>query len=179
MFFISNFIQNFKSTIIIVLLSVPVYAHPIHDEITMPQFSGKKPSFKCLISASPVQKISDGVWVSFELSSNQSSISKILPWHTPLEGIWKDLFLVKPQQQPPLQYAGPIMKRAAPVDADYTSFSSTKSLTNQVNLALTYPMEKKQSYHITLKPLTIHFITSNGQKETAQCVSNQLIVNIK
>ena len=76
---------------------------------------------------------------------------RFLPWGTPLEDdLLADSFNVSYQGEL-LPYIGKMVKRMAPVDADYITLGANKKLEVTVDLSRSYNTSGKGSYKVELK----------------------------
>jgi len=91
------------------------------------------------------------VEILFYLENTSDAPIRILPWNTPLEGeLTADIFDISIDGEPVL-YQGIMIKRAAPTDADYTTFEPGERREVVVDLAESYPMSAPGSYRISLR----------------------------
>ena len=132
----------------------------------------------CEISATPAQNLSDGIWLTFSIQSNLNKTIRILPWHTPLEGIFSHFFTIKDKTGQLLDYQGPLMKRAAPIDSDYINLEASQKLSHRVDLSKTYTFIQKQSYLISLEDFGIEIIYMDNTRQSVDCNSNKLSISI-
>ena len=133
----------------------------------------------CEITAAPIQTLGESIWVSFSVQSNMTNTIQVLTWHTPLEGIFSPIFKIIDKEGNLLSYQGPLIKRAAPTEADYINLKPNEKLTNKVNLSNVYNFEQQQSYFVSLESLKIEIINQNKTRQTTHCDSNELTISIK
>lgn len=89
--------------------------------------------------------------ILFYLENTSEQPIRILPWNTPLEGeLTADIFDISVNGES-LLYQGIMIKRAAPTDADYTTFDPGERREVVVDLAESYPMSVPGSYSIRLR----------------------------
>lgn len=77
---------------------------------------------------------------------------RFLKWHTPLDPLLCDCFVVKSGGKV-VPYDGPLVKRAAPTSKDYVTLAPGKSISAEVSLSDAYNTTKTGKYQILLKPL--------------------------
>jgi peptidyl-Lys metalloendopeptidase len=98
---------------------------------------------KTLQGTDPVE-----VHVALENLSRQDL--SILLWHTPLEGVWGDIFVVTHDGKP-VAYRGPLAKRGMPNAADYLRLVPGKPASAVVDLAKFYAIEEPGRYTVQLR----------------------------
>ncbi len=107
-----------------------------------------------LSAATPVGLESE-MLISFELTNNGDDSLWVLPWGTPLEGFFtRDIFAITLNNQL-INYLGPIVKRAAPVAADFLEMAPGDSRQVQIDLREGYEIDLAGDYQVTLHASTI------------------------
>ena len=82
---------------------------------------------------------------------------KILRWLTPLDGVKGPLFIVS-RDGNPVEYLGPIYKRAAPTEQDYTTLTPGETLASEVNLSTLYDFSTSGNYKISSRLIPYNYI---------------------
>lgn len=106
---------------------------------------------------------------------NDHSI-KILKWLTPLEGVQEPLFTVV-RDGTPVEYLGPVYKRAVPTEQDYLTLTAGKSLTSEVNLSALYDFSISGNYEISYEVLSEKLYLADRQEEKKLSKTGSLISN--
>jgi peptidyl-Lys metalloendopeptidase len=88
--------------------------------------------------------------ISFTLHNPGTTSLFLLRWQTPLAGISQDLFEVSLNGKP-VQYVGPVYKRAEPTAADYVELKAGESRTVTVDLGGNYDMQQNGMYEVRFK----------------------------
>ena len=133
----------------------------------------------CILSAESPQNIDDGVWLKYTIQSTHKRPFKLLPWHTPLEGIFSDLFIIKDAQDNALVYQGPMVKRAAPTIDDYVYVTSNEVVTHRVKISRVYSMKQGGIYSVKLKKPLLNIIGDNNKQQSVSCDTNQISISVK
>jgi len=86
---------------------------------------------------------------------------RLLMWHTPFEGFFSDLFMIKNRNTgEQLNYQGPMVKRLKPQLEDYLSISANEISSITLNLSLAYVFTQG-NYQLHLKKNSFHFEDDN------------------
>jgi hypothetical protein len=150
----------------------------VTKQVKAEMFETTETKLLCELSARPTQVLSEGIWVTFSIQSSLDETIQILPWHTPLEGIFSHFFTIKDISGHQLSYQGPLMKRAAPIRTDYISLKAKETLSNSVSLSNVYSFKQQQSYIISLKDFKIKTLTKEGNQQSVNCDSNLLSIKV-
>ncbi len=132
----------------------------------------------CQLSANPEQLLREGIWVDFSVQSNNTTSLMLLPWQTPLEGVWGDLFLIKDSNNLLVEYQGPVMKRPAPSIDDFVTLPAGESLHNRVELSKFYSLSKNQQYKVSVKLKMVNIINPDNSKEFVNCTTEEVAIRI-
>lgn len=119
---------------------------------------------QCEIKAVAKQSISQGIWVTYELSNLTENPVQFLTWYTPFEGFMSKLFVVTDGMGNEVAYQGPMIKRAQPEPSDYSVIPPQRSQSTRVNL--------QQVYALTPGVYDIKMATKYVQVKTAGQMSN-------
>ncbi len=96
-------------------------------------------------------KPDDRAEVLFYLENKSAQPIRFLPWNTPLEGeLTADIFDIS-FDGGSLLYQGIMIKRAAPVEADYETLAVDERREVVIDLAESYDMSAAGSYHVRLR----------------------------
>ncbi|WP_210215167.1 hypothetical protein, partial [Mesorhizobium sp. M4B.F.Ca.ET.089.01.1.1] len=75
--------------------------------------------------------------IVFTLTNRSGSPIRVLRWTTPIDGVSGQIFSVTRGSQP-IQYIGPLVKRAEPTEADFIDIEPGRSISATVDLSLYY-----------------------------------------
>ena len=108
---------------------------------------------------------------------------KILRWLTPLDGVKGPLFIVS-RDGNPVEYLGPIYKRAAPTEQDYTTLTPGETLASEVNLSTLYDFSTSGNYKISFQvdSKNLYLKSSRQQKtlyKSGELTSNTLELSVE
>lgn len=92
------------------------------------------------LQAPELARSGEPVELRFTLTNHGAEPLWVLAWYTPLEGMWGDIFVVHLDGER-LAYQGPMVKRAAPAREDYVLLRAGESVTEEIDLALGYPLD--------------------------------------
>ena len=95
-------------------------------------------------------RASDPVRVRFTLQNVSSQALSILRWHTPLEGVWADIFSIE-HDGAAVRYRGPLAARATPSAESYLFLEPGKTVSAVVDLSTYYAIEKPGAYRVRLR----------------------------
>ena len=102
-------------------------------------------ALQCELQAPKAVKLGEAVALKFKLTNTSSDNLLLLRWNTPLEGWFASPFTVTRDGQW-VSYQGAMVKRFRPSHEDYVSLGAGKSISNTVNLAEGYQMDKAGVY---------------------------------
>lgn len=132
----------------VVLFAVLLYgciADTMNQKVLMPDLQVG------LQSVTDVIQSDDRAEVLFFLENTGEQFVRILPWQTPLEGeLTADIFAITIGGEI-LQYQGIMIKRAAPVESNYTTIAAGERREVVVNLSESYDMSVAGSYQVKLR----------------------------
>jgi len=114
--------------------------------------SAKSPELICRLQSNSPVEAGQPVLVEFALINPAGRPVYVLRRHTPLEGIFDDIFRVR-RDGKILPYIGPMLKRAAPKRDDYLAILPGDSLSNEVDLARAYDFSEPGEYTVSLQSL--------------------------
>jgi len=98
-----------------------------------------------------VIKSDDKAEVLFYLENVSERSIRLLPWNTPLEQeLTANVFDISSEGES-VQYQGILLKRAAPVESDYTTLDPGERCENVVDLSAAYDMSGVGTYLIRLR----------------------------
>ena len=88
--------------------------------------------------------------IVFTLHNPGTTSMFLLRWQTPLDGLSADLFDVRFNGEP-VQYVGPVYKRAEPTAADYVELKAGETRQVVVDLGANYAMAQSGMYEVSFK----------------------------
>jgi peptidyl-Lys metalloendopeptidase len=86
--------------------------------------------------------------IDFTLTNRSSGPLKLLKWTLPIDGVSGEIFSVTRGSQP-IQYIGPLVKRAEPTEADFINIEPGRSISVPVDLSLYYAIYEAGNYAVT------------------------------
>lgn len=101
----------------------------------------------CTISVRPRLKVGEPVELLFRLSNPTTKPLWVLNWHTPLEGLDNNIFVVT-RDGIELDYRGIMKKRGPPVASSYVKLASGASVEAKVELSESYDFTVPGKYTI-------------------------------
>jgi peptidyl-Lys metalloendopeptidase len=104
---------------------------------------------------------SQEVFVTVTISNPTNQPVKVLKWFTPVAGVEEPLFAVTRDGQP-VEYIGPLYKRAAATEQDYISLNSGESISSTVNLGEYYDLSVSGQYEIAYAVASFHLYSEKG-----------------
>ncbi|AEI64664.1 extracellular protease domain-containing protein [Corallococcus macrosporus] len=124
--------------------SAPATAQPTKEE----QAVGT--TLTCKLSGPEQARAGEPVELTFELGNPTAQSLRVLAWHTPLEGVRNKIFEVS-RDGAPLDYQGPMAKRAPPAADSYVTLSPGTSVEGKVDLARFYDLQAPGTYRIAFR----------------------------
>lgn len=117
----------------------------------------------------------DDVLVRVTLSNTSGTPQYLLRWRTPVDGVQAPLFEVRRDGQP-VRYLGRLVKRAAPVAADYLRLEPGAAVTKMVELSALYEMNITGSYTIRYRSPAVPATAPALQPLAGELVSNAVSI---
>ncbi|MCP3168418.1 protease [Myxococcus qinghaiensis] len=109
-------------------------------------------TLECTLTGPAQVKAGEPVELVFKLTNPTKEPLYVLKWHTPLEGIRNDIFLVsRDGAASALPYGGPMMKRAPPTASSYATLAPGESVEGTVDVAPAYGLQEPGTYRITFQ----------------------------
>lgn len=88
-----------------------------------------------------------GVFIDFTLKNVSTGKLHVLSWHTPLEGLWEDLFDVR-RNGKPVDYVGPMVKRGQPTPDAYFALEPGETRKIRLDLSEGYDFSQTGEYSV-------------------------------
>jgi hypothetical protein len=107
-------------------------------------------TLECKLSVAPRVRAGEPVEVAFQLRNPTARPLYVLDWHTPLEGLLNNIFLVT-RDGVEVPYAGPMLKRGDPQADDYVTVAPGTSVDAKVEASLAYDFTQPGTYRITFR----------------------------
>lgn len=114
----------------------------------------RRQPFACSLSAAASYQLGEPILVTFTINNNSNEPYQLLRWGTPLEDEVTD-FLTVERGGETLEYDGRMVKRGDPVDEEYLLLGPGESLSKEVDISRSYPIDRPGTYTATLK-ITLH-----------------------
>jgi peptidyl-Lys metalloendopeptidase len=105
-----------------------------------------------LTSSGQVNFEQDQFLFEYEIT-NQGPEDRFLPWKTPLDGLWEDLFLIQDQDGHAVPYSGKIARRLPHTDEDFIVMQEGETLRAKVDLTRAYDLDHDGYYTVSLRQL--------------------------
>lgn len=110
--------------------------------------------------------------IDFTLTNRSRSPIRLLRWTTPIDGVSGEIFSVARGSQP-IQYIGPLVKRAEPTEADFINIEPGQSISVPVDLSLYYAIYEAGIYAVTYDTERVGLLVGpQGALRRAQVLSN-------
>jgi peptidyl-Lys metalloendopeptidase len=93
----------------------------------------------------------EALLLDYEIRNTGDEVESFLPWHTPVDEIWEDIFDVRDAQGNMVPYTGRIARRAPTEDSDFVHLAPGEFLTATVDIGRSYMLEQDGVYGISLK----------------------------
>ncbi|MGH8029057.1 MAG: M35 family metallo-endopeptidase [Arenimonas sp.] len=100
--------------------------------------------------------------VEFKVTNSSRETMKIPAWQLPSGSLQQDLFVVHYNGKP-VRYTGPMIKRAAPVDADYIVLRPGESRLVTVDLSTAYDLSRPGEYTVKFRSYLQGARSENGR----------------
>ncbi|CCQ09221.1 hypothetical protein PALB_580 [Pseudoalteromonas luteoviolacea B = ATCC 29581] len=113
-------------------------------------FSSFTVALECNLRVPEQVKLQDGVHIEFSVTNPSATAAIFLPWYTPIEGFWSDMFYIQREEGQVLKYEGPLAKRSSPSQADHLTLAGDTTLTAALDLSLVYRFDVGR-YTLTFK----------------------------
>lgn len=114
----------------------------------------RRQPFACSLSAAASYQLGEPILVTFTINNTSNESYQVLTWGTPLEDEVTD-FLTVERDGETLEYDGRMVKRGDPADEEYVMLGPGQSLSEQVDISRSYPIDQPGTYTATLK-ITLH-----------------------
>ncbi|MFC3031549.1 hypothetical protein ACFOEE_03300 [Pseudoalteromonas fenneropenaei] len=95
---------------------------------------------KCYLHVNAISLGSEPHEVIFTVANVSHDEVTILPWYTPLEGFWSDLFIITNVDGRAIDYLGPQAKRVTPTAEDFITLAPDQILNETLNLKVAYTL---------------------------------------
>jgi len=102
---------------------------------------------------SDVKFSSESFLVEYEIRNNGDEPASFLPWKTPLDTVWEDIFRIVDEQGNEVAYSGKVARRAPVADHMYTVIAPMQTLKATVDLTRSYLLPRDGAYTISLRNL--------------------------
>jgi peptidyl-Lys metalloendopeptidase len=89
--------------------------------------------------------------VDYEVTNAGPGPVRFLPWKTPLDEVWEDLFLIHDADGNEIEYTGKIARRTPTLDEHYITMAEGETLSAQVDLTRSYLMPADGMVSVTLR----------------------------
>ena len=138
------------------------------SESTPPQSAARQEesamatTLTCALSAPQTVKAGEPVEVVFRLTNPTSKPLYVLDWHTPLEGLLNNIFVIT-RDGTELDYSGPMLKRANPGADDYVAVEPGATVEGKVNAALAYDFTQPGRYQIAFRGQLMDVASEKGE----------------
>ncbi|RUW27360.1 peptidase M35 [Mesorhizobium sp. M4B.F.Ca.ET.215.01.1.1] len=110
--------------------------------------------------------------IVFTLTNRSGSPIRVLRWTTPIDGVSGQIFSVTRGSQP-IQYIGPLVKRAEPTEADFIDIEPGRSISATVDLSLYYAIYEAGNYAVTYDTERVGLLVGHpAALRRAQVLSN-------
>jgi hypothetical protein len=96
--------------------------------------------------------------VEYRVTNVGTTEERFLPWYTPLDSIWEDIFDIKDRSGNKVPYAGKVARRVPVEDSHYTVMQPGEALTAKFELSDAYQLPSDGTYFITMA----HFNQTRG-----------------
>jgi len=93
----------------------------------------------------------DSFLVEYQVTNAGPGPVSFLPWKTPLDEVWEDLFLVQTENGQEVPYTGKVARRAPITDADYVTMAAGETLSATVDLTHSYMLSQDGAVTIGMK----------------------------
>jgi len=91
--------------------------------------------------------------VEYRVTNVGDSDERFLPWMTPLDGIWEDVFNIQDRNQNKVPYQGKTARRVPTQDHHYTTMKPGETLVAKLDLSDSYQLPQDGPYFITMNHL--------------------------
>lgn len=91
--------------------------------------------------------------VDYSITNAGPGAHTFLPWKTPLDEVWEDLFLIHDANGNEIPYTGKIARRGATLDEHWVTMAEGETLSAQVDLTRAYMMPADGMVSITMRHL--------------------------
>lgn len=118
-------------------------------------------------------------WLKFEVLNKSGKNIYVLPYQTPLEGLFSDCLEVKRDGEL-VPYDGPLVKRHAPGPEDYIKIQPGGSVSTDVDISSCYQVSLKGDYEVALREGLPDVVTKPelDMKKEGQSVRVSVVVKI-
>jgi len=139
--------MNRSIVIAVVAVAVVVLAAPAFAAKQAPQ--GALLTSSLAVGADQRER-PDDISITFSLTNEGVSSARMLRWQTPLDGIEADIFEVTLDGEP-VPYIGKLIKRAAPVAADFIEIQPGETVSTVIDLSAVYDMSRRGEYAVRFR----------------------------
>ena len=109
---------------------------------------------ECRLEAEPEYRLGDEISIRFTLTNRAAYGVWVLKWNTPLDRIESNCFVVTRDNEP-VRYDGILVQRGDPVGNEYVHLDPGETVSNTVDLSITYPINQAGEYQVAAR-LRIH-----------------------
>jgi hypothetical protein len=105
-------------------------------------------AIRCELRVPERAQVGDPVSLSLRLTNPAATSADILVWGTPFEGMWSGPVVVVERDGVPLAYLGPVVKRGAPIAADYLRIPAAGHVQAELPLHDAFELAQAGRYRI-------------------------------
>ena len=109
-----------------------------------------RPPIEATLTAAPTYRLGQAIELTFAIRNSSNTPYQVLAWETPLEDQVTN-FLTVERDGRVLRYDGRHVKRGDPVEQDYVVLGPNETITRQVDISRSYPIDAPGVYRATLK----------------------------